>query len=171
MKFFIAGIMQGSIVEASLHSQNYREDIRAKLAEAFPDAEIYDPLAANQNSLFYTFDFGKNVFLNHNVMCGSEIDVLIAYLPEASMGTAVEIWEAWKNGAIIIVISPLAENWVVKFLSSAIYPDLPTFFAAVKSRELADVVSTGRQASRIDQLVNAAEFIRNFQMSNVVDSK
>ena len=64
-------------------------------------------------------------------MCGTEIDLLIAYVPEASMGTAVEMWEAWKNGAVIISISGMTRNWVVRYLSHRIYPDLESFKAAV----------------------------------------
>ena len=66
MKFFIAGIMQGSILDAALHNQNYRSIIKNALLKAFPSSEVYDPLERNQDSLFYTYEYGKTVFLNHN---------------------------------------------------------------------------------------------------------
>ncbi len=133
MKFFIAGIMQGSKLAASLHAQNYRDELVNAIQKRFPDAEIYDPLEKNKNSLTYDFKNGRDVFLNHNRMCGEEIDVLVAYAPEASMGTAIEMWEAWKNDARVLTISPMTANWVVKFLSDARFNDLDDFFAALDS--------------------------------------
>ena len=140
MKFFIAGIIQGSKTEASIHRQNYRDEIKTALSEAFPDSDIYDPLAGNESSLSYTPEVGKSVFMTHNKLCGTDIDVLVAYLPEASMGTAIEIWEAWKNGAAVLTITPLTINWVVKFLSSAVYPNLDAFFEALASGEIRNLV-------------------------------
>jgi nucleoside 2-deoxyribosyltransferase len=54
-------------------------------------------------------------------------DVVIAYLPEASMGTALEIWAAYERGIPIISISPMVENWVVKFLSTWLFPTIEDF--------------------------------------------
>ena len=141
MRVFIAGIMQGSIVEKSLHGQDYREEIRAIVQRALPDAEIYDPRGAHKNSLNYSLESGKETFLRHNRMCAEEVDLLIAYLPEASMGTAIEMWEAWKNGAFVISISPMTRNWAVKFLSQKIYPDLAAFTEAAQSGELSKILA------------------------------
>lgn len=142
MKFFIAGIMQGSKIENSLHSQNYRNEIKSALERTFPNADVYDPLAANQDSIHYSPEDGKNTFLFHNRMCGTEIDVLVAFVPQASMGTAIEIWEAWRSGATVISISPMSTNWVVQFLSDAVYPDLESFGAALSSGEIAKFLAS-----------------------------
>ncbi len=136
MRIFLAGIMQGSHRAAQLHDQNYRDRLKDLLAQHFPSAEIYDPLADHPASLEYGDDKGRDVFMFHNRMCG-EVDVLLAVVPEASMGTAIEMWEAHRNGRIVISISPLARNWAVKFLSHAIYPDEAAFDEALISGELA----------------------------------
>ena len=136
LKFFIAGIMQGSFREMALHDQSYRAELTALLEKHFPGCVVYDPFAHHSSSTDYDDAKGRKTFLMHNRMCGSEIDVLIAFVPEASMGTAIEMWEAWKNGAIVLTISPLQVNWAVKFLSHAIYPDFPTFLAALESGEI-----------------------------------
>lgn len=94
MKFFIAGIMQGSKTDLALHVQDYRQLIKESLSKAFPDAVVYDPLEYNKDSLTYNYKTGKKVFLAHNRMCGTEFDVLVAFVPEATMGTAIELWEA-----------------------------------------------------------------------------
>jgi hypothetical protein len=135
MRIFIAGIMQGSHTKSAIHNQDYREQIIHLLKTAFPDAEIYDPLAKHRNSLEYKAATGREVFLRHNLMC-REIDVLLAYLPEASMGTAIEMWEAYQHGAAVISISPLKHNWAVKFLSHILFSDLAEFETAINDGSL-----------------------------------
>ena len=137
MRLFLAGIMQGSHAGVEMHPQVYRGHLRQLLAKHLPQAEVYDPLADHKLSLDYDFDQGRSVFLHHNRMC-SETDVLLAFVPEASMGTAIEMWEAWRHGRIVITISPLAHNWSVKFLSHLLYPDLPAFEAELVSGKLAE---------------------------------
>ena len=136
MRFFLAGIMQGSHLGPVIHNQNYRARIKMLLAEHFPRAEVYDPLADHGNSLEYDDHLGRQVFFAHNQLA-AEVDVLLAFVPEASMGTAIEMWEAHQHGAAVIAISPLRHNWVVKFLSHAIYADLAEFEAAVVCGALA----------------------------------
>lgn len=150
LKFFIAGIMQGSKTEEALHCQSYRDELKIALHKEFPDSDIFDPRTGNEQSLFYELSIGKSVFMKHNRMCGTEIDVLVAYIPEASMGTAIEIWEAWKNGAVILIITPLVSNWVVKFLNDAVYPDVSTFLKALEAGEIKKLIikSNPRDAKR-----------------------
>jgi hypothetical protein len=142
MRLFLAGIMQGSHAGVEMHPQVYRGQLRKLLEQHLPQAEVYDPLADHQMSLDYDFDQGRSVFLHHNRMC-AETDVLLAFVPEASMGTAIEMWEAWRHGRIVITIGPLAHNWSVKFLSHVLYPDLAAFEAELTS---------GRLAERIEEL-------------------
>jgi hypothetical protein len=148
MRIFIAGIMQGSHAKAAIHSQDYRARIDSLLRIAFPAAEIYDPRANHKKSLGYKEATGREVFFGHNLMC-REVDVLLAYLPEASMGTAIEMWEAYQHGAAVVSISPLKHNWAVKFLSHVLYEDLEQFEAAVEDgtlrEQVAGVLKDGRQ--------------------------
>jgi hypothetical protein len=136
MKFFLAGIMQGSHRGLALHAQDYRARLNALLAQYFPTAEIYDPLADHTNSLDYDDEQGRRVFLHHVQLCG-EVDVVLAFVPEASMGTAIEMWHAHQSGKAVVTISPLEHNWAVKFLSHAWYRDLAAFEAALRSGQLA----------------------------------
>ena len=142
LSFFIAGIMQGSFREMALHDQSYRTELTTLLTKHFPDCRVYDPFAHHSNSVAYDESKGRETFLMHNRMCGSEIDVLIAFVPEASMGTAIEMWEAYKNNAVVLTIGPLKVNWAVMFLSDAIYRDLPDFLAALESGEINDVITS-----------------------------
>jgi hypothetical protein len=72
------------------------------------------------------------------------VDVLIAFVPEASMGTAIEMWEAYQGGAVVLTISPLVVNWAVCFLSHAIYPDLAAFLEALKCGKIAEIINFHR---------------------------
>src|SRR5262245_13510611 len=96
MRIFLAGIMQGSHLAATIHNQDYRAHVKQLLAEHLPDAEVYDPLADHSNSLNYDDAQGRSVFFHHCQLC-QEVDVVLAFVPEASMGTAVEMWEAHRH--------------------------------------------------------------------------
>ena len=80
MRFFIAGIMQGSLIPAELHAQNYRRQIEQLLLATFDDAEVYDPLANHNQSIDYDDDTGRDTFFSHNRMC-REVDCLVALRP------------------------------------------------------------------------------------------
>ncbi len=136
MRFFLAGIMQGSHAAARCHDQDYRTQIAQLIETHFRDADVYDPHVKHSTSLDYSHETGRQVFFRHNRLCG-EVDVLVAFVPEASMGTAIEMWEAYQHGAAVITISPLKHNWAVKFLSHALYADLPSFEVALQSGDVA----------------------------------
>lgn len=140
MRIFLAGIMQGSHREPVFYNQTYRDRLQSLLRKHFPKAEIYDPRQDHHNSLCYDDRRGRQVFLTHNRMCG-EADVLLAYIPEASMGTAIEMWEAHRNGRVVLSISPLEHNWAVKFLSHAVYSDVSCFTTALRSGEVAQKIA------------------------------
>lgn len=135
MRIFLAGIMQGSHLGAVMHYQGYRAQLRELLQQHLPGADVYDPLADHQLSLDYSDEQGRDVFLFHNRLC-SQVDVLIAFVPEASMGTAIEMWEAWRANRVVIAISPLTLNWTIKYCSHLVYADLESFQAELASGTL-----------------------------------
>jgi len=136
VKFFLAGIMQGSHVGSILHNQEYRQRLLELLARHLPGADIYDPLADHTNSLNYDDELGRRVFFRHNELC-AQVDVVLAFVPEASMGTAIEMWQAYRHGKIVVAISPLIHNWTIKFLSHIIYRDEIEFEEALLSGNFA----------------------------------
>ncbi len=141
MHIFLAGIMQGSHRETVLHDQDYRAHLHELLTRHWPDVTLYDPFASHGTSLEYDHQTGRQVFLSHNRMC-RVVDLVIAFVPEASMGTAIEMWEAHEHGrGAVVTISPLVHNWVVRFCSDAVYPDFAALEAAVASGELWTIVN------------------------------
>ena len=135
MKIFIAGIMQGSYWGAAMHEQGYRGQLVQLLAQHFPAAEIYDPLADHGESLGYGSDRANQVFRHHNQMCAT-VDLLVAIVPSASMGTAIEMWEAYRHGRFVVAISPLAHNWVIRFCSDLVVESLADLEQALVAGKL-----------------------------------
>ena len=138
MRFFLSGVIQGSITGVGMNDQSYRDVLKGLLRAAFPaPAHTLDcPIELYPDSMGYSFDEGKRAF-EDLVALAAGADAIIAYLPAASNGTAIEIWEAAKRDTPIFTISPMVENWVIKFYSTRVFPTMGDFSAFVHSGELA----------------------------------
>jgi hypothetical protein len=132
VRVFVAGIMQGSRSDHDIDDQSYRLIITKVIKERFPQAEIVDPWALHPDSVNYGPEEGRQTFLEMSAEA-ARCDLLVAYLPTASMGTAIEIWEAYRGGKKVISISPMKDNWVIKFLSDVILPEVNAFAEFVKA--------------------------------------
>jgi hypothetical protein len=123
MRVFLAGVIQGSQPHSGIHNQGYRHQIASMLRQVVADIEIIDPHLRHPERFGMDRDGQRSLFLRY-VAEAAEVDLLIAYLPTASMGTAVEMWAAYRVGVPIITVSPLRDNWVVFSLSTAVVPDI-----------------------------------------------
>lgn len=130
--FFIAGIVQGSLVSQGIHSQAYREKIGAILRTEFPNSRIIDPLNLHPDSVNYSPAKARWAFFEF-IEVASQADIVICYLPQASMGTGLEMYRAHKRERLVVAITPLSSNWVVRFLSDRVLPDLDQFARFVHS--------------------------------------
>ncbi len=139
MKIFLAGIMQGSHVSACVHDQSYRDSLHDIVQGHWPKAEVYDPFANHTESVGYSSGHARDVFCQHIRMC-QQFDVLIAYVPEASMGTAIEMWEAHTNARFVITITPLIHNWVVQITSNVVYETVAAFVESLRSGEIDELI-------------------------------
>lgn len=126
MKVFIAGIMQGSRMDRYIDDQDYRRMITEALADRFADVEMLDPNELHPNGVDYDDVMAKATLLEMANLA-SQADLLVAYVPKASMGTALEMWKAFEANVPLVTISPMAANWVIKHLSSVVLPDLEAF--------------------------------------------
>ncbi len=132
MRIFLSGIIQGSRLGKGIHTQDYRSLLKGILRRHAPDADVVCPIDLHPNSVDYDEAQARRTF-EDMVRLASEADMVVAYLPEASMGTAVEIWEAHRRNVPVFTISPLAENWVVKLASTQVFltvADFETFLVA-----------------------------------------
>jgi hypothetical protein len=140
MRIFIAGIMQGSRRDKGMEDQNYRQRIASAIRARVPDADILDPWELFPDSPTYNSDQARQVFMSLNDAAATA-NVLIAYVPEASMGTAIEMWQAFRVGARVLTISPLTENWVVKLLSHRLFATLDEFEQFVARGEFETMIA------------------------------
>ena len=134
MKVFIAGIMQGSRMDRYIDAQDYRRIIAEALADHRTGVEVLDPNELHPNGVDYDDAMAKATLLEMANLA-SEADLLVAYLPKASMGTALEIWKAFEANVPVVTISPMAANWVIRHLSSVVLPDLDAFRGWVANGE------------------------------------
>ena len=126
MKIFLAGIVQGSMVENRMHDQDYRSRLKEVLNRTLPGVEVFCPIDQHPGSLEYDEREGRSTFFAH-AKIAADADCVVAYLPEASMGTAVEMWEAYNSGRVVLAISPMKENWAVRFLSDQVFESIEAF--------------------------------------------
>jgi hypothetical protein len=128
MRVFIAGIMQGSRTDRYIGDQNYRRAIAKAILEHDEQAEILDPNELHPNGVDYDDALAKATLLEMAHLA-AQADLVVAFVPHASMGTAMEMWQAYQANVPVVTISPMADNWVVKHLSKVVLPDLSAFRA------------------------------------------
>lgn len=135
MNIFLAGIIQGSIREARIHQQDWRVPIRAALTRHVKGAEVYCHYEAHPNSITYELPQILATLEDGNRRAAAA-DVVVCYVPEASMGTAIEMYLAAKAGAVVLAITPMSANWVIRAYSDRIFPDVESFEEFLASGEL-----------------------------------
>jgi nucleoside 2-deoxyribosyltransferase len=136
MKIFLSGIITGSHVGRQLHDQGYRQELKQLLQKNLPQAEVICPWDMNPDALEYGPEKARQTFLAE-VEAATSADLVVAYIPQASMGTAIEMWEASKTGVPILAITPLGANWVVMLLASQVFPTMDEFARFVENGGLA----------------------------------
>lgn len=143
VKFFLAGIIQGSSQDMSVHQQSYRDVLKPMLQDVFPDAHILCPVSDHPNSVAYSDEKAGKVF-HYHLDEVRKSDCLIVYLPEASMGSAIEMWIAYEEKIPIITISPMITNWVIRLLSTKNVANLDEFIKLIKSGKLFEILEANR---------------------------
>ena len=138
-QIFLAGVMQASRDDHLIEDQHYRVQLTALLEEHLPGVKIIDPWAMNPDSVHYDDEQARHTFLTMTRQA-SEVDLLIAYLPQPSMGTAMEMWQAHEAGVAIVAITPYVHHWAVKHTARRILPDLASFTALVRDGRLPEVL-------------------------------
>jgi hypothetical protein len=134
MRVFLAGVMQASLAGKGIVDQSYRNAIGEALLAKWPELDVIDPLVLHPNSVEYD-DEAARTTLFALVTLASSSDLLIAYVPQASMGTALEMNAAYERGVPVIAISPLRENWVIRAVATQVFPDLAAFMAYLNRLE------------------------------------
>jgi hypothetical protein len=139
--YFLSGVMQGRKAEGEgvegTVPQDYRGVMKAAVLAADPSATVIEPWDlvgawigktmpdTPQAEVFKDTATVRKAF----TMCveaAANADVVVSYLPEASMGSAVELYAAQAAGRTIIAIAPgsMAHNWVVRSYGTHLLTDI-----------------------------------------------
>ena len=137
---FLSGVMQGSNVESVLHSQDYRQRLREIVSAVHPEAQVVCPAELNPDSVAYDEEAARRAFMDE-LDLAARCDVLVAFAPVATMGTAVEMYKAHAAGRLVFAVSPMATNWAVRFLSDRVFADISEFETFVIDGGLGRAVS------------------------------
>ncbi|GAB4273033.1 MAG: hypothetical protein Kow0080_20140 [Candidatus Promineifilaceae bacterium] len=141
MQVFLAGIMQANRNDNQIEDQSYRVQISNALKAKMPNVQIIDPWALNPNSVTYDDQTAFETFHAMTKLAG-DADLLIAYLPKVSMGTAMEMWQAHQNGTYIIAVTPYVHHWAIRFTANEILPDLDTLLHQIENGRIPQLLHT-----------------------------
>jgi hypothetical protein len=145
-RILVVGILRGTRTGGRLHSQKYRLQIKKWLEKYLPGVEVHAPIEKARDMHDYGLVKGIEAFFD-TVRRASQYDASVIYVPEASMGSAIMIWEAYRNQRPVVVISPL-ENRTVRALSTAICKDMKAFHAFVRGGQFGALLAkTGAAVS------------------------
>lgn len=137
--FYLSGVMQGSRTDTGQVDQDYRRVLKKIIAEAFPDAELKCPLDLFPDALLLDEVNAKEI-VPKCAEIARQADVIVAFLPEASLGTAVELWEAHKNSRLNIIISPMKHNLMLRTVSDFIVDSVDDFKRFITSDYFAQLL-------------------------------
>ena len=146
--------MQGSREDHLIDDQDYRSRISSALKAKLPGVQITDPYQLDPGSVDYDLADTRRAFKTNTAIV-ADADVLIAYLPQASMGTAIEMWTAFNADKLIVAVTPLKHNWVIRVTADAVLPNLDSLIELIESGGLARISSSdGRRPLTADSLSN-----------------
>jgi len=138
MRVFFGGIIQGSNLGRDIHAQDYRQEIKELLRRQYDGVSIFDPYEGHENSVHYDDQTARATFFKHLGIVRTS-DLLIAYLPQASLGTAIEMWEAYIAGIPIISISPMVTNWIIRFIPHRNFETVESFEKFIIENDLVEL--------------------------------
>ena len=140
MKIFFGGIIQGSNRGTDIHAQHYRQEIKDLIRKRCSKVQIFDPYEGHEDSIHYDDEQAKFTFFKHLKEVQNS-DLLIAYLPQASLGTAIEMWEAYNNKIPIISISPMTTNWIIRFIPKINFETVESFEQFIIENDIEEFTS------------------------------
>ncbi len=143
MHIFIAGVMQGKRLDDQVDDQSYRQRITESLKKHLPEVHISDPWALNPGSVYFDETTARQTFMDMTALAGTA-DLLIAYLPTVSMGTAMEMWQAYQEGTYIVAVTPHKHQWAIRFTADEIVPDLDSLFAKIEDGSFSRILQERR---------------------------
>lgn len=154
--YFLSGVMQGAKADgvgvAGTVNQDYRAQMKQAILAADETATIIEPWdlvgevcarlypeGTPPEDMFKDEEHVRSAF-GTCVRAAAEADVIVSYLPEASMGSAVELHAAHAAGRKVLAVAPssMANNWVVRSYSDRVFCSI---------RDMGDWLASALQSS------------------------
>ncbi|MCD4656478.1 MAG: hypothetical protein K8S87_02925 [Planctomycetes bacterium] len=125
IKIFVSGIVHGSR-ENDVYPQCYRKRIVDVIEKSWQSAIVICPTIVNSKSLTESVTETAKAF-EQQLSLLKKSNIVVAYIPEASMGTAIEIYNASMRGKYVVTITPLISNRMIRMFSHDIYDSVDSF--------------------------------------------
>ena len=127
-----------SLAGIAVESQDYRALMRGAILAADPSATIVDPAIvvpamapglhppSTPEAEWWSADACVRQAFEACVDLAAKSDVVVSYLPTASMGSAVELHAARQAGRLVLVVAPgkMRFNWVVRSYADHVFEDV-----------------------------------------------
>lgn len=105
MKIYLSGPIFG---RPSSESTGWRNNMKKLLS----DCEFLDPVDDGYVDADHPDKF--DAIVDGDIQAITDCDVVIAMVPRPSIGTSMELWEAYRQGKTVIVITILEHAWLYK---------------------------------------------------------
>lgn len=127
VSIYITGIQRGSKKE--LHPQTYRKQIIDAIRETWDSATLQCPtIDESRDKEEQLKDTVKEFEQRLSLL--KKANIIVAYIPEASMGSAIELYNASLRGKYVVTISPMRSNRIIRLFSHDIYDSVESFINA-----------------------------------------
>ena len=125
VKIFVSGIVHGSR-ENDVYPQCYRKRLVDVIEKSWETAIVSCPSIANSKTSTESLTDTMKAF-ELQLSSLKKSDIVVAYIPEASMGAAIEIYNASLRGKYVVTITPLQSSRIIKIFSHDIYDSVDSF--------------------------------------------
>lgn len=147
----VGGIIQGGNL-CSDENQDFVGVIYDLVWSRLPGAKIFSQSRLHIAKSEYYKEIERQQCFWSGIFRMTEADVFIAYAPAVTMGTAQEALAAFKEGVLVIWITPYVDHWSVKYTADKIVTSLDELASYLweDSFEI-EVFSSGSKQRRIAQ--------------------
>ena len=125
IKIYISGILRGSR-ENEFYPQCYRKRIVDIIQKSWESAVVHCPNIKGAVSDTETLKDTAKEFEQQLSML-KKSNIVVAYIPEASMGCAIEVYNASMRGKYVVTITPMKSNRMIRMFSHEIYDSVDSF--------------------------------------------
>jgi hypothetical protein len=130
VNIYVTGILQGS-KDKAFFPQDYRKKLVEAIKKSWQTTTVYSPTINTDVENPESLKEAVKQF-EQQLAILKKANIVVAYIPEAGMGCAIEIYNAAMRGKYVVTITPLKQNRVIRMFSHDIYDSIESFTEACK---------------------------------------